>query len=130
MTALDTPVSPCDILVPLTPISQWLGLLVLYLHTHSSLKVNSGAATVRNSLSAICPSLFSSTYSWRPKADWEWGVGGEAPSRKMEAEGRLGMGGWGAEPPNGGMPAIPNSGVISITPELLFPRLGVGEKHS
>ena len=46
----------------------------------------------------------------------------------VEAEGRLGMGVWGAEPPNGGMAAIPNSEVISITPELLFPHLGAGEK--
>ena len=38
------------------------------------------------------------------------------------------MGVWGAEPPNGGMAAIPNSEVISITPELLFPHLGAGEK--
>ena len=46
----------------------------------------------------------------------------------VEAEGRLGMGVWGAEPPNGGMAAIPNSEVISITPELLFPHLGAGAK--
>ena len=37
------------------------------------------------------------------------------------------MGVWGAEPPNGGMAAIPNSEVISITPELLFPHLGAGD---
>ena len=44
-----------------------------------------------------------------------------------EAEGRLGMGVWGAEPPNGCMAAFPNSEVISITPELLFPHLGAGD---
>ncbi len=39
-----------------------------------------------------------------------------------------GNGGVGSGAPrNGGMAAIPNSEVISITPELLFPHLGAGD---
>ena len=55
------------------------------------------------------------------------GVWGAEPPTKKGGRRPNGNGGLGAEPPNGGMAAIPNSEVTSITPELLFPHLGAGD---
>ena len=112
VTPLDTPVSPCDILVPLTPISRCWALCGAI----SIIKICSPTMEPHSPQRSIPEPPQSAT---RHLQYYKYVF--------VEAEGRLGVGVWGAEPPNGGMPAITNSEVISITPELLFPHLGAGE---